>query len=63
MVRVHPEMPYWVFSPVVEGPAFIAPGEKYRIRYRYYVHDGAADANLLENTQRDLEYPVTVKVY
>lgn len=63
MARVHPEMPYWVFSPVVEGPAFIAPGEKYSSRYRYYVHDGVADANLLENIQRDLEDPVTVSVY
>jgi hypothetical protein len=63
MVRVHPEMPYWVFSPVVEGPAFIAPGEKFTSRYRYYVHDGVADTNLLQNIQRDLENPVTVSVY
>ena len=63
MVRVHPEMPYWVFSPVVEGPAFIAPGEKYTSRYRYYVHDGVADANILKSIQRDLEDPVTVSVY
>lgn len=63
MVRVHPEMPYWVFSPVVEGPAFIAPGEKYTSRYRYYVHDGSADMNLLARIQRDLENPVAVRVY
>lgn len=62
-VRVHPEMPYWVFSPIVEEPAFIAPGEKYKSRYRYYVHDGVADMNLLESIQRDIEKPVAVRVY
>jgi hypothetical protein len=63
MVRVHPEMPYLVFSPIVEGPAFIAPGEKYKSRYRYYVRDGSADMNLLARIQRDLENPVAVRVY
>ncbi|MBC7827968.1 MAG: PmoA family protein [Chitinophagaceae bacterium] len=47
-IRVHPSMPYWAYSPVVDGPFFIAPGAFYRAKFRYYVHDGGAQAPVIE---------------
>jgi hypothetical protein len=36
-IRVHPEMPYWVFSPVIDEGFDIAPHGTYTARYRYLV--------------------------
>jgi hypothetical protein len=56
-------MPYWVFSPVVEGPFFIAPNEQYESRYRYLVHDGSPDKKLFEKMQADIQKPVKVRQF
>ncbi|MBC6995645.1 PmoA family protein [Neolewinella lacunae] len=40
-VRVHPEMPYFSVSPVVEEGFALAPGQTYESRYRVLVFDGA----------------------
>lgn len=61
MIRVHPEMPYWVYSPVVEGAFYIAPGHKYISRYRYLSHDGGIDTAELDRVQADLEHPPVVR--
>ena len=61
-VRVHPSMPYWVFTPVFEEGFVIAPGETYKSKFRYFVHDGKADLKMIESIQRNLENPVTVTV-
>lgn len=45
-VRVHPDMPYFSVSPVVEEGFFIAPGEVYLSRYRVVVFDGGVPADL-----------------
>jgi hypothetical protein len=42
-LRVHPQMPYWAFSPMVEEGFAITPGEHYHSRYRLIVHDGFGD--------------------
>ena len=47
-IRVHPVMPYWAFSPVVDGPFYIAPGVYYKSKFRYYVHDGEPSAGVIE---------------
>jgi hypothetical protein len=39
-VRLHPSLPYFVFSPMVEEPFVIAPGEDYVSRFRLEVFDG-----------------------
>ena len=39
-VRLHPSKPYFVFSPMVEEPFTIQPGEAYRSKFRYVVFDG-----------------------
>jgi hypothetical protein len=62
-VRVHPKMPYWVFSPVVEEGFFIAPGETYTSKFRYFVHDGPADFTHIERLHQNLLSPVKIQVY
>lgn len=42
-VRLHPKMPYFVFSPMVEDAFTIEPDEDYVSRYRYLVTDDVAD--------------------
>ncbi len=45
--RIHPEMPYFVFSPMVEGPFSIQPGETYTSFYRYLVTANLPDPKWL----------------
>ena len=42
-VRVHPKMPYFVFTPVVEGSIVLEPGFIYQARYRLITFDGEPD--------------------
>lgn len=62
IARVHPTMPYWVYSPMFEGEFYIAPGEKFYNKVRYYVHQGEPDMNVLASIQADLTDPVQVTV-
>jgi hypothetical protein len=55
-------MPYWVYSPVVDGAFTINPGTWYRSQYRYYVHQHMADATTLERFEKDWVVPPDVKV-
>lgn len=61
-IRVHPSMPYWVYSPMVDGEFYIAPGQKYHSRYRYYVHQGEPDTSIIEKIAADIENPIKVEV-
>ena len=47
-VRVHPRMPYFVFSPVVEGSFIIKPGLNYKAKYRIATFDGKPNAKSIE---------------
>lgn len=47
-VRVHPEMPYFVFSPPVAGSFILKPGMAYRASYRVVTFDGAPNAERIE---------------
>jgi hypothetical protein len=44
-VRVHPEMPYFSVTPVVEEGFFIPPGGRYEQRYRFVVFAGVPPSN------------------
>jgi len=44
-VRVHPDKPYFVFSPAVDGDFQIDAGEYYESRFRFLVLDGVPDAD------------------
>ena len=61
-IRVHPDMPYWAFAPVVDGPFTINPGEAYRAQFRYFVHDGPVDKYMLETIEKDWVAPPQVTV-
>jgi hypothetical protein len=47
-VRIHPNMPYFCFAPMVDGKFQITPKKKYVSRYRYLVTSSAADADEIE---------------
>lgn len=47
-VRVHPKMPYFVFSPVVAGSFILKPGMTYNANYRIVTFDGTPDAERIE---------------
>ncbi len=61
-VRLHPSKPYFVFTPQVEEGFEIKPGEPYVSRYRYVVHDGPPDAELLDRLWNDYAHPPKVNV-
>lgn len=48
-VRVHPKMPYAVFSPVVEGSFILKPGFTYEAKYRIVTFDGMADMDKIDS--------------
>lgn len=52
-VRVHRKMPYFVFSPVVEGSFILKPGMTYNASYRIVTFDGAPDAERIEKWYED----------
>jgi hypothetical protein len=47
-VRVHPSMPYFVLTPMVEAAFEQVPGEVYEYTYRIVSFDGAPDAQQLD---------------
>jgi hypothetical protein len=61
-VRIHPEIPYFVFSPVQLGQMMIEPGSPYAARYRYVTYDGEADPEMLDRLWNDYAYPPGVTV-
>lgn len=48
-VRVHPKMPYLVFSPVVKGSFILKPGLSYQSKYRIVTFDGEPDAERIQS--------------
>jgi hypothetical protein len=57
MVRLHPELTYFVFTPVRLGEFRISPGETYDSRFRYFAADGPPDPNKLETVWNDYADP------
>jgi hypothetical protein len=55
-------MPYWCFSPVVDGVFFIAPGKTYSSAYRYIVFDKPIGHKVAEAMHHDLVEPPVVSV-
>jgi hypothetical protein len=47
-VRIHPNKPYFCFTPMVEGSFEITPGKEYVSCYRYLVTSKAAEANTIK---------------
>jgi len=61
-IRVHPTMPYWVYSPVVDGAFTINPGTWFRSQYRYFIHQQMPDTTILNRVEKDWVVPPDVKV-
>lgn len=47
-VRVHPQMPYFCFAPMVDGIFAIAPGKTYEGHYRLVAYDGEPDTDSIQ---------------
>ncbi len=54
-VRIHPKMPYFVFSPVVKGSFIIKPGLSYNARYRIATFDGEPDPQKIEGWYQEYQ--------
>ena len=61
-VRVHPEMPYFVYAPMVAGAFSIRPGDRYRSRYRFLVYQGTPAAKTMDAQWQIFAEPPPVKV-
>ena len=60
-VRLHPDKPYFVFSPPILGEFEITQDMPYRARYRVVVHDGPADPKLLDQLAAEYAEPLIAK--
>jgi len=52
-IRVHPDMPYWAFAPVVDDAFTLPPGKVFRSRFLYIVHNGHASTDFIEKAARN----------
>ncbi len=53
-VRMHPDMPYYVFALPQSGPLTLEAGREYVFRYRVVTHNGRAERGLLDRLWREL---------
>lgn len=61
-VRIHPNIPYFVYTPPQLGKMEIKPGSPYVVQYRYIVFDGEPDSEELNRLWNDYAYPPGVTV-
>ena len=61
-VRLHPNMPYFCFAPMVLGEFSSEPGKPYVSRYRIVAHDGPPDPKLLDRLWDDYADPPRARV-
>ena len=61
-VRLHPSKPYFCFAPMAQGQFEINPEEEYVSRFRFYIHDGPADAKESERRWNDYASPPRVTI-
>lgn len=60
-VRLHPDKPYFSFSPQVEGAFTIQPKSSYRSRYLFIPHDGVIDRDRTEAVWNNFAHPLMLK--
>ena len=61
-MRLNPDDPFFNYAPSQLGQFEIKPGEKFVLRYRYIVSDGAADVVQLDKLSNDYSHPPDVVV-
>jgi hypothetical protein len=57
-LRIHPTMPYMVYTPQFLGDWEITPGTPQQSRYRFVIHDGQLTPEQLESLWRDFAEPL-----
>ncbi|HUR45404.1 MAG TPA: PmoA family protein, partial [Candidatus Saccharimonadales bacterium] len=60
-MRLHPTEPFFNFAPQEAGDMAIEPGQPYLARYRFVVHDGPPDKDLIERLWNDYAHPPAVE--
>jgi hypothetical protein len=58
-LRIHPTMPYMVYTPSYLGAWEIAPSLVHESRYRFIVHDGELPVETIERLWQDFAEPLT----
>lgn len=61
-LRIHPTMPYMVYTPSQLGDWEIRPGRPHVSRYRFLIHDGDLPRDVVESAWRDFAEPLVVHV-
>ena len=61
-MRLHPSEPFFCYAPQQGGDMEIAPGKKYVSRYRFVVHDGPPNKEVIDRLWNDYAHPPTVTV-
>ena len=57
-LRIHPTMPYMVYTPSFLGDWEIKPGQPHHARYRFVVHDGKLTPERLNELWQDFAEPL-----
>ena len=57
-LRIHPTMPYMVYTPQFLATWEIRPGSPHESRYRFVIHDGELSPEKLEQLWRDYAEPL-----
>lgn len=61
-LRVHPDSPYFAFSPQRVGDMQIDPGKSLTLRYRFLVYDGSPQPSLVDSYWQDYAEPPEVRM-
>lgn len=61
-LRIHPTMPYMVYTPQFLGAFEIAPGTIHHTNYRFVIHDGQLSANKLEQLWQNYAAPLQATI-
>ena len=61
-VRLHPEKPYFVYTPVALGEMAIEPEQTLTSRFRYITHDGPPESRSISAAWLDYGEPPVVKI-
>jgi len=61
-MRVHPSEPFFCYAPQQIGDMEIAPGKPYVSRYRFVIHDGPPDKEVLNRIWNDYAHPPEVRI-
>jgi hypothetical protein len=60
-LRIHPTMPYMVYTPSFIGAWEIRPGREHFSRYQFVIHDGELEPAMLERLWRDFASPLVAE--